>query len=70
MHDTVPRVNNLYCFFYVKNSQKVLHYGLGEIVSANRELNLDALTATGSDLLPSQSQIYISKYLFSIRDDD
>ena len=31
-HDTVPRVNNLYCF-YVKNPQNVLHYGIVKTVN-------------------------------------
>ena len=30
-HDTVPRVNKLYCF-YVKNPQNVLHYGIVKTV--------------------------------------
>ena len=32
-HDTVPRVNKLYCF-YVKNPQNVLHYGIVKTVNA------------------------------------
>ena len=31
-HDTVPRVNKLYCF-YVKNPQNVLHYGIVKTVN-------------------------------------
>ena len=31
-HDTVPRVNKLYCF-YVKNTQNVLHYGIVKTVN-------------------------------------
>ena len=30
--DTVPRVNNLYCF-YVKNPQNRLHYGIVQVVN-------------------------------------
>ena len=32
-HDTVPRVNNLYCF-YVKNPQNRLHYGIVQVVNS------------------------------------
>ena len=33
-HDTLPRVNKLYCF-YVKNPQNVLHYGIVKKVKVN-----------------------------------
>ena len=34
-HNTVPRVNKLYCF-YVKNPQNVLHYGI--VKTVNKDL--------------------------------
>ena len=34
-HDTVPRVNKLYCF-YVKNPQNVLHYGIVKTVNKRK----------------------------------
>ena len=41
-HDTVPRVNKLYCF-YVKNPQNVLHYGIVKTVHGRTNLVRGAL---------------------------